>query len=270
MRAGLFTRVVSLEARKQMSYRVDFWINAVMGFVAELTIAYFLWAAIFQARGADRIGGFTFEGMALYYVAAILLAKLVRGQSKDLTIARDIYEGSLTRYLIYPCSYVLFKYAEHLGSLVPALLQTLVFGVMALFWMQIPGDVQIDSLSVAMALTLVVVANMLAFLLRFPIQGVAFWADNVWSLNVMLRLATELLGGLLLPLSLFPPAAQAFLAWLPFPYFFYVPVQTLFGRVSVGEWLAALGVMSVWCVVIGAIGAMVWRRGHRVYTGVGI
>ena len=270
MRAGLFTRVVSLEARKQMSYRVDFWINAVMGFVAELTIAYYLWAAIFQARGTDRIGGFTFEGMVLYYVAAILLAKLVRGQEKDLTIARDIYEGSLTRYLIYPCSYILFKYAEHVGSLVPALLQTLVFGGVALFWLKSPEDVRINGQSVVMALTLVAVANVLAFLMRFPIQGVAFWADNVWSLNVMLRLATELLGGLLLPLSLFPPAAQGFLAWLPFPYFFYVPVQTLFGRVSLEEWLTALSVMGVWCLVIGAVGALVWRRGHRVYTGVGI
>ena len=270
MRPGLFLRIVSLEARKRMSYRADFWIHAVLGLASEMAIAYFLWAAIFRAVGTGEVAGFTFEGMVLYYLAVILLGKLVRGHERDLTIARDIYEGSLTRYLIYPSSYVLFKYAEHLGGLVPAVLQGFLFGALAVWWLDLPLDVQIDAGSLVRAAAMVFLANILAFLLRFPLQGVAFWADNVWSLNVMLRLATELFGGFLLPLSLFPDAAREVLDLLPFAYLFYYPVQTLLGRLSPEEWLTGMGIMAVWCLLVALLGAWVWARGHRVYTGVGI
>ena len=63
------------------------------------------------------------EAMIVYYVAAILLGKLVKGNERDRSISEDIYEGSLTRYLLYPSSYIAFKYAEHLGSLLPAFVE---------------------------------------------------------------------------------------------------------------------------------------------------
>ena len=270
MRPSLFLRILSIESRRQMSYRADFWINAVLGFAAELTIAYCLWAAIFRASGSATLGGFTFDGMLLYYVAAILIGKLVRGQERELSVARDIYEGSLNRYLIYPTVYGVFKYAEHLGSLLPAVLQAVLFGLVASWALPLSASSGIDAVSVAGAVVLVALANLLAFMMRFPLQAVAFWADNVWSLNVMLRLATEFLGGLLLPLSLFPDEVAAALHWSPFPYLFYVPVQTLLGRVDLDQWLRSIAVMSFWCLAIGALSLWVWRRGERTYSGVGI
>lgn len=270
MTLRLFTMIWSLQGRKQMSYRVDFWINSVLGFVAELTIAYCLWAAIFQATEAESLGGFTFQAMLVYYVAAILVGKLVRGQERELSVARDIYEGVLNRYLIYPAPYGLFKYAEHLGSLLPAMVQVAVFGGAALIWLEVPTDLRLGSGQVARAALAVALANVLAFLMRFPIQCLAFWADNVWSLNVMLRLATELLGGLMLPLSLFPRAAQDLLMWSPFPYLFYFPVQTLLGQVTPDEWQRGMGIMLLWCGLIGAMAMAIWRKGEKTYAGVGI
>ena len=47
----LLWRVTSLEARTHMSYRVDFWLNAVVGFVADFGVVYFLWMAVFRESG---------------------------------------------------------------------------------------------------------------------------------------------------------------------------------------------------------------------------
>jgi viologen exporter family transport system permease protein len=268
--AHLFWRIASLEARKLMSYRVDFWVNSVAALGAELVVAFYLWQAIFTATGRDVIGGYTFRGMLLYYVLVILAGKLVRGQERDLGIARDIYEGTLTRYLIYPAPYAGFKYAEHVGALLPSLVQVTLFGAAAAWWLPLPDDVSITWATAGMAAVAIVGGNLLAFSLRFPIQGVAFWADNVWSLNVMLRLVTDLLGGLLLPLSIFPAAAQQILAWLPFRYLFAFPVETLLGRLTFGEWLQGLLVTTLWIGLLAALSSVVWRRGGKVYTGVGI
>ncbi|MDX1642992.1 MAG: ABC-2 family transporter protein [Thermoanaerobaculia bacterium] len=270
MRLDLFGRIVSLESRKLMSYRVDFWLNVLVSFATQLAVAYFLWLAIFDYTGAETLGGFTFEGMVLYYVLAILLGRLVRGQERDLAVAQDIYQGTLTKFLLYPSDYFGFKYAAHLGDLVPGLIQLLLFGAVSLIVLELPPDLGITPATVVMAAVLVAVANLLTFLLRFTIMLIAFWADNVWSLNVMLRFSSELLGGLMLPLSLFPEWARAALAWTPFPYLFYVPVMTLLGEVPPSEWLRAVAVAAVWSAAMAGIALAVWRRGTLSYTGVGI
>lgn len=270
MSPRLFARVLSLEARKLMSYRVDFWASAVVSFAVEMVVAWSLWLAIFEASGQALIGGYSFEGMVVYYVLAILVGKLVRGQEKGLPMARDIYEGSLTHYLIYPASYPGFKYAEHLGALVPALVQVAVFGLLGSLFLARPAELEIGAGSVLLAAVAVAGGNLLAFALRYPVEGVAFWADNVWSLNVMVRFASDLLGGLMLPLAIFPDAARALLHWLPFRYLFSFPVETLLGQLSFAEWLQGMAILAGWILLLGLLGRWVWSRGEKVYSGVGI
>jgi ABC-2 type transport system permease protein len=270
MTLRLFAHVASVEARKLMSYRADFWINAVAAFVVEITVAWALWTAIFAESGEARIGGFTLPGMVLYYVLALLLGKLVRGEDRQTTIAGNIYDGSLTRYLLFPTGYFPMKYAEHLGSLGPALAQLALFGAGAAFLFDFGTVGRIDAATVGRAALAVALGNLLAFLMAYLLEAVAFWADNVWSLSVMLRFAGNLLGGQLLPLNLFPGWAQAALDLLPFRFLFYFPVMTLVGRVEMAEWLAGMAVGLAWCGILALASRAVWRRGYLAYTGVGI
>jgi len=270
MSPRLFARLVSMETRKGMSYRGDFWIDAVATFAVEMTVAFFLWRAIFAESGNAEIGGFGLEGMVLYYVLALLLGKVIRGSERQANMARDIYEGTLTRYLVWPGSYFTFKYAERLGSLVPALVQMALFGAMALLVFDLRSLGPVTAGSAARGLVALALGSLLAFLMSFLLEAVAFWADNVWTLNVMLRFVSGLLGGKLLPLQLFPGWAQAVLDLLPFRFLFFFPVMTLVGRISTGQWLAGLAVGLAWCALLALAIRVVWGRGLRVYTGVGI
>lgn len=270
MSPHLFLHVASVEARKLMSYRADFWINAVAAFAVEITIAWALWTAIFAESGQARIGGFSLSGMVLYYVLALLLGKLIRGEDRQSTIARDIYYGSLTRYLLFPVGYFGMKYAEHLGNLLPALTQLFLFGAGATLAFDFRSVGDIGPQTVAATVAAVALGNLLAFLMVYLLEAVSFWADNVWSLAVMLRFMGNLFGGQLLPLNLFPEWAQAVLDWLPFRFLFYFPVMTLLGRVAAAQWLAGMAVGLAWCGLLALAARQVWRRGYLVYTGVGI
>jgi ABC-2 type transport system permease protein len=270
MRARLFARVFTLQALKLMSYRVDFWITALATVAVELVIVYVLWSAMFRETGRREIGGFTLGGMIAYYVLVLLVGKLVRGTERDYTTSSDIYEGGLTRYLLYPTPYFGFKYAEHLGNLLPGLVQLALFGGAALFLLPVAAEISVTPGAVAMAAVSVLIGNLLNFLMVYPLQLVAFWADNVWSLSVMLRFVVAMLGGQMLPLTLFPEWAQRVLALLPFQYLFYFPVTTLLGGVGFAEWAAGTAVALAWCAVVGLAARGVWRRGLRSYTGVGI
>ena len=110
MSPRVFLHVLSVELRAQASYRADFWINALAGFLAEFGVTWFVWAAVFHESGKTVIGGYTFEGMVLYFLAVVLLGKLVSGREFEGAVAGDIYDGSLNRYLVLPAAYSGFKY----------------------------------------------------------------------------------------------------------------------------------------------------------------
>src|SRR5207249_1877794 len=104
----------------------------------------------------------------------------------------------------------------------------------------------------------------------FPIQLVAFWAENCWSLLVAHRIVSSLLGGLLLPLALFPAWARPALNALPFRYMFGFPVDVLLGRVAPADYAVGMTVAVAWCGISAAVATGVWRRGTQQYTGVGM
>lgn len=266
----LFAAVAGMEFRKQASYRFDFWANAVLGFALPVGLVWFLWRAIFAGAGSETVGGYTFEGMVAYYVLAQLLGKLVRGFDFNPGVSEEIYAGSLTRYLLYPAPYFAFKYAQQLGQAATGVVQLALFGALGHFAFGLLDGFRPTAGAVAMAAVAIAAANLLHFLLYWPIDSVAFWQDNVWSLNVMMRFSLALLGGAMLPLSVFPEWAARALEWTPFPYICWFPVRVLTGEAGAGEWLRGLGVCGGWIAVLGAVSAIVWRRGSRQFGGTGI
>lgn len=264
----LFWSIAGVEARKRMSYRADFWLNAIAGFVTELGVAWFITTAMFANGGS--LGGYSRDGMLLYYVVVILVSRLVRSADMEWAIADDIYQGALSRYLLYPASYGRMKYATLVGALLPVILQVILFGAWVPFVLGVPEEIHLSASSVAMAVVAVAVANLLHFMTCYPIQLVAFWADNCWSLMVAHRIVASLLGGLLVPLDLFPAWSRPVVDALPFRYMFAFPVDALLGRVTPGQFATGMAVALAWCGVSAAVSAAVWRRGTLQYTGVGM
>jgi ABC-2 type transport system permease protein len=264
----LFWKIAGIEARKRMAYRTDFWLNALVAFLTELGVAYFIVVAMFG--DSPRLGGYSRNGMMLYFVSVILTARLARSTDLEWAISDDIYQGALNRYLLYPVSYGILKYATQLGALLPAIVQVALFGAWVPFVLGVPEGLHVSPASAAMAVLAVAMANLLHFLSVYPIQLVAFWADNCWSLLVAHRLAAMALGGLMLPLSLFPAWSQPILNALPFRYMFAFPVDVLLGRVTPAQYLIGMAIALSWCGAAAALSAAVWRRGTLQYTGVGI
>ena len=269
MSPQLFWHVFSVEARKLMSYRFDFWINTLLGSLAQFVLVWCLWSAIMTEPGATR-EGYSFDGLVLYYVLVILMGKLVGTSHSQNDVSQDIYDGGLSRYLLFPSPYFGFKYAQRLGGMVPAAVQLLVLGLVYLLALPFPEGVRVTPSSAAMGLAALALANLLFYSAIWFVQLVAFWADNVWSLVVMLLFVSRLLGGGMLPLRMFPEWSQEWLTLLPFKYFYGFPVETFMGDVSGADWLGGMAVGLVWCGVFAILSRLVWRRGMLQYTGVGI
>ncbi|MDX2177094.1 MAG: ABC-2 family transporter protein [Candidatus Sumerlaeia bacterium] len=271
MTPRLFLAIAGMQARKLMSYRADFWITTLATLAVAFGVVFFMWEAIFRDSGAATISGFSFKGMMLYYLTTLLITKFVwGGEGEGGAMADDIYSGGLSRYIVYPTSYFPFKYAERLGAMLPALAQMLVLGGVVFVVVDLPPEVNFTVAGMAMGLVSLLLANLLNFAILAPIEGVAFWADNVWSLTVIARFGVSILGGSMLPLALYPDWARETLWWLPFAHIYHAPANVILGKLGPAEWLASVGIALGWIAAISLLTRLVWRAGHRQYTGVGI
>jgi ABC-2 type transport system permease protein len=270
VRARVLLRTAATEARRTLAYRVDFWVEAGVVFVLGLGVAWSVWDALFAAAHAERIGGLDRRGMVAYVVLALLVAKIARGSDfSDGSVSGDVYEGGLTRFLLYPVPYVPMKYAQQAGALLPAVVQLVLFGVPFLLAFATP-ETPVSAASLAMGAVSVVVANLLYFVMALPLQLTAFWAENVWGLIVMQRFVSNLLGGLMVPLAAFPEWSAPWLRVLPFRHFFSEPVETMLGRRSVDAWAASCGAALAWAVAFSVLASAVFRRGRLRYSGPGM
>ncbi len=270
MTLRLYLSVAGMQARKLMSYRGDFWINSLLGFLAQIGIIYALWRALFLEAGATEIAGRTLAGTMLYYVMVLLISKVVRGNDNDHGIAEEIYSGGLTRFRLYPVNYFGFKFAQRLGEQAPALVQALAFGAIVPFLLPHAAETRMTVASVSLGILAMMAASTLHYFLYLPVHAVAFWADEVWGLNVLVRMTAGFLGGLMLPLTVFPEWLRDIVQWTPFPYLFAWPVETMLGTGKAGPFLPSLAMCLAWTVALHLVARAVWRKGDREYAGVGI
>ena len=259
--------VFGVELRKVVAYRADFWINFLGNFSTEFVVAFFLWRAIF-ASGVQQIGGMTFEQMMLFYLMSPLLSNIMRGPEMHF-ISKEIYDGSLSRYIVYPVPFLRFKYVSHFCHGLIACLQGAALVGLYLAFFEVPADVNFSPLTFAAAVGTAMIAGVLYFAIAACLEMVAFWAENVWSLMVMLKFFILLMGGGMLPLAIYPAWAQNALSWTPFPWLIHFPIQVALGRVTGEQWVHGVGLLVFWTTCFSLVANWLWRRGSRESTGVG-
>jgi ABC-2 type transport system permease protein len=256
------------EIRKIFAYRADFWVQYLFNIAAHIGVAYFLWQAIFTANGVTEMRGYSFTALMFYYLLVPVIGRVIYGSELG-AIGREIYDGSLTRYIIYPVNFFQYKLIQYLANslvytvqmVVVILLFTLIFGV--------PEDVTFSSATLLILPTLFLSA-LLNFAIIITLELFAFWADNVWTLLVMVRFSVGLLGGGMIPLTFFPEWGELLLRKLPFVYLTAFPIDLLMGKVNLSQWLEGSVITVLWTILFIFTANLVWNRGKLKYTGVGI
>lgn len=270
MNTRLSWHIFSMEIRKVFAYRSDFWLSFLVSLLSQFTAAWFLWKSIFSYKGVESIGGYNFSAMMFYYLLVPIISRAAYGGNHG-DISMEIYQGTLTRYLIYPVSFFRFKMLSHFAGATILLVQLLlVIGIVALFFPGLTAEYHLSGIHMLQGIFTIGASVLLYFVFSSWIQLIAFWADQIWSLSAIIRFITSLLGGSLIPLTLFPDTIQPLLRFLPFSYFVHFPLQCFFGNVPLLEWLQGLFIMLCWGMVFVTIFRFVWYRGNLQYTGVGI
>lgn len=262
-------QVFTAEIRKIFAYRMDFWMQYLFSIFAHIGVAYYLWKALFTAQDTTTMQGFTFSGIMFYYLLVPVVGRIIFGGEMG-TVSREIYEGSLTKYLIYPVSFFRYKMIQHLAYSCVYTLQMSVAILLFIWLFGVPSDVALQLHYVPFVVISLFFGALLSFVIATTIELIAFWADNVWTLLVMVRFAVGLLGGGMIPRAFFPEAVARALEYSPFPYLTAYPVELIMGKVALDGWFMAMGIALFWIGFFSLTARIVWNRGKYAYTGVGI
>lgn len=261
--------IVAMELRKILAYRSDFWITFLGQTLIQLFVARSLWETIFATQGVEEMQGYNLEMMSLYYLIVPIGTRMLMGENIGF-ISREIYDGTFTRYLLYPLSVFQYKSLTYLTySLFYGIQLILLYTLYQLIFIKTQFTF-IDLQNLILGVGLFFLASIAFLMMAFCTELISLWADNIWTLMIMLRFLISFFGGGFIPLSFLPSWLYQILEWTPLPYLISLPTRTILGLTSWAEINHGIIILSLWMILLMGLIKVIWKKGELEYTGVGV
>jgi ABC-2 type transport system permease protein len=246
--------VARLSFRQTLAQRAA-WVGRAVFLVLILIVFSRLWLAVEQAGG---LGGTSARDM-LWYLA--ITEWIVIGLPlTHLSIEQDVRSGDIAALLPRPLPWIAVKVAEGLGSLAVRLLALGVTGF-AGAWV-LAGGLPREPGGLLLALPLGVLAGVLGTLFHALVGLSSFWMTDCSPVHWVFQKLCFLLGGLILPLAIYPGWLRAAAEVTPFAAMLSGP-----GRMALGFDLAlafeTAARLVVWTGIAALLTAFFWRRALR-------
>ncbi len=253
---ALWSAVIRTAFRQQLAYRTA----AIGGLVTNAVFGAFLasvYGAVYTARGDVAVGGLSRDG-ALTYVwlaQALIVPTLVWGSWE---IATSIRTGAVVAELLKPYDFFAHWLARDAGRAMAGVLMrfvpTLVVGFV-FYPLVVPGDWWRWLAFVASLVGAVGVS----FVVRFCIQLIAFWWNDLTGLRSAQLAIVGFLSGFLMPIDFYPGWLQQVIDVLPFRGIIQTPVDVWLGN---GD-AAVLVLAQIGWLIVGVAFAR-WLFGQAV------
>jgi ABC-2 type transport system permease protein len=251
--AAIFTTTL----RDQLAYLGEMLLRTVF-LVLILYIFLQLWRAAYAAQGSDTMAGFSVAQM-IWYLALTESIVLSR-PSVSRAVDEEVRSGAIAYTLGRPYGYASYRLTTYLAERLLRFLTTLaVAGTLAMLYV---GPVEVSPASLAAALVATVVAVAIDFVAVFGIGLLAFWVEDTSSLDLIYSRAVMLLGGMLLPLDVFPDWLQRVAFSLPFSAMLHGPARLALSE-SPGDLWPLLGRQLFYLAAASAAVSLLYRSALR-------
>ena len=252
-------------ARQQWVYRAELGMRAVQ-MVLFMGVFMALWSTAFGISGQAALSGYSLAQVVWYLAMTETIA--LSSSRVFIEISEAVKAGDLAYTLARPLSYPAYQVANSLGNSVPRLLINLLTAVVVvvLGTGQVPvvsGSTGVGSLPGLLAfLGMAALALLLDALIAVLIGLLAFWIEEVTPAFWIYQKLLFTVGGLFLPLEMFPDGLRRIVAWLPFQFITYAPARA-FVAFEPGAVLRAVTGQVAYILVLGAVVWLVWKRAQR-------
>ena len=226
-------------------------------YVVLMLIISAFWDLAARHPAAGALAHVPEAGLAIYAGATEWLVLSVA--PIHLRLEDDIRLGALEAGLLRPKPHLLMAVAESFGV---ALVRQITLGGVALALLLISGRTAPPWLALVGLAALGPGAALIGTMAFAGAGATAFWARRSLAAYLVLQKASFLLGGLLAPVSLYPPLLARVAAASPFAAQLYWPARLTL-EPSVRVFGVAVLSQLVWLALLGIGAGALWRAGVR-------
>jgi ABC-2 type transport system permease protein len=244
-----------------LAFRLRYFTGIITYFL-NVTVYYFIWSAVY--RSAQSIAGYNLAEM-ITYISVGWIIRSFYWNTIDQEMAYEVIEGKIAMDLIKPVSVQWMWISRAMGesafrlgllTLPTAIVVALVFPIRA------PSSRE----NFFLFLIGVLGSFFLMGAINFMIGTCAIPLKSILALIRAKYWLIEMLSGLLIPISFFPPLAQKIMAWLPFEYIAYRPLQIYLGKLDRAAAIRALATQWLWVVALLVLAHLWWEGASRKIT----
>jgi len=251
--------ILRTAARQQWVYRAELAMRAVQ-MVLFMGVFMALWSTAFGVSGQAELAGYSLAEMVWYLAMTETIT--LSSSRVFVEISEAVKAGDIAYTLARPLSYPFYQVANSLGNSAPRfVLNLLTAAAVVLFGI---GSVEgAGSLPGLLAfLGMAALALLLDALVAVLIGLLAFWIEEVTPAFWIYQKLLFTVGGLFLPLEMFPDWLRQAVRWLPFQFIAYAPARA-FVAFEPGFVLRAAAGQVGYVVALSALVGLVWRRAQR-------
>jgi ABC-2 type transport system permease protein len=241
---------------REATYRFDVF-TSIGSFAVRVYLLRMVWTALYAHNAAP--GDLPLHAIITYSTIALLMG-LVLDIDQTRILHDKLHDGSIATDFMKPINVPLYLFSDGTGEvlfhaflMIPALLISLL-----LVHIDVPPPAVLAAFGLSFFL-----GYFVGFLINFILNCVAFWTLEISAVQLILTWVTDLLGGGIIPLVLFPVALQNAIFALPFAAMFSTPLLIYIGQIPPSRYVEAFGSQLVWLLVLAVVASITWRAGAR-------
>jgi ABC-2 type transport system permease protein len=250
-----YTFLAQTSFNSKVAYPIDVLVRTLF-FALILFIFTQLWGALLGEESS--IASFTRSQLVWYLM--ITEAIMLSNSRIDRRIEDDVKSGAVAYILIRPLHFVWYQCSIYFGETLGLLLFNLVVGTGVALALVGPPPLALMGLPVLFLAVLL--AFLINFFVRMALALLAFWVEDTGPFFWVYSKVLFTLGGLFMPIEIYPEWLQRISHALPFNYILYRPAR-LFVSFQWQDALATLGGQMMWTVVLMVLVLLIYSRGVK-------
>lgn len=241
---------------REATYRMEV-LTEVGSLILRVYILRSLWTALYAQNAAPL--NLPLHSMITYATVAMLMSLILEVDGTRL-IREKVREGTIATDLMKPISLPLYFFSDGIGQtllhallVLPSLLCSLL-----LVHVDVPDAATLGAFFLSF-----LVGYCVNFFVNFLLNSIAFWTLETFAVQLIVRWASDLLSGQIIPLTFFPGLLGRIVLGLPFAAIYSTPLLIYVGVIPHDRWANALAIQIAWLVLFAFLSTVVWRAAAR-------
>lgn len=252
-----YTYVFKTSVSEALVYVVDFLGRSAF-FAFIIAIYLMLWRVIFDS-GTGSLEGFTLNKMIWY----LIITEIVTLSNTPFygEVSTDVKTGNIAYLLNKPYNYVTYSFFNNIGKIFVKMLVNTFVGI-SIGLIFVGPLVGFQWISLPFVILAILGGIILDYMINFTLALTAFWVEENMPFRWIYQKLVFTLGGMLLPLDLFPEAIAGVSKKLPFAFVTYGPAKLLVDF-NIDLWISVFMGQCIYLGIITVICYWTFKKGVK-------